>query len=90
MFVRWEIMPKQKSNGPATGSDKPVSRKDEFGSQIYQIIVKKLEVLPQLNAEPLTPTMEKGKCKVRDEHEEASPAKKASTSRDGDVFKSGL
>lgn len=48
-----------------------------------------MEVLPQLkdrNREPLTPTMDKGKRKARDEHEEASPAKKASTSRDDDVF----
>lgn len=86
MLVRWEITPKQKNNGPATGSGKPASRKDEFGSRIYQMIVEKMEILPQFSMEPLTPTMDKGKRKARDEHDEASPAKKASNLRDSDVF----
>lgn len=87
MHTRWDIIPKEKkiASGAVSGL-----RKDEFGSRFYQMIVQKMEVLPQVKdgntvTEPSTPTVDKRKRKARDEHTEASQAKKANTSRDEDV-----
>lgn len=82
MHIRWEIYP---------GHGEPGSRKNDFGSRIYQIIVEKMEVLPQVkdsNTEPSTPTTvtDKGKRKARDEHTEASPTKKTNSSQEEDIF----
>lgn len=87
MHVRWDILPKEKNDASGAVSGQ---RKDEFGSRFYQMIVKKMEVLPQVKdgntvTEPSTPTVDKGKRKARDEHTEASPTKKANTSRVEDV-----
>lgn len=82
MHIRWEIDP---------GHGEPGSKKDKFGSRIYQIIVEKMEALPQVrdnntDSESSTPTADKGKRKARDEHTDASPTKKTNTSKEEDLF----